>query len=88
MDKENFSNKKQARKKAIYFLKNYKIGTTKQLSLLETVRFKICSLLVLEEAELGWMGENKKEIERLIKIYLEMLDREKMDWRDLLKKLG
>jgi len=85
MNKANLSNKKQARKKAIKFLKSYKVGATKPLSLFETVRFKICCLLALEEAELGWAGEEKEDIERFIKMYLEMLDNEKADLTELKK---
>ena len=88
MDKANLSNKRQARKKAISFLKSYKVGATKPLSLFETVRFKICCLLALEEAELGWAGEEKEEIERFIKMYLEMLDNEKADLTEFLKKVN
>ncbi len=87
MDKTNLSNKKRARTKAIKFLKSYKVGATKPISLFETVRFKICCLLALEEAELGWAGEEKEEIERFIKMYLDMLDKEKADLTDLLKKV-
>ncbi len=88
MDKANLSNKKRARTKVIKFLKSYKVSATKPISLFETVRFKICCLLALEEAELGWAGEEKVEIERFIKIYLEMLDNEKANLTEFLKKVN
>jgi len=88
MDKANLSNKNQARKKAIKFLKSYKVGATKPQSLFETVRFKICCLLALDEAELGWAGEEKEDIERFIKMYLDMLDTEKANLTGFLKKVN
>ena len=87
MNKEELVKRKQARKNAIDFLKKFKVNA-KPLCLLETLRFKLCSFFALEEADIGWDEEDKGEAEDLIKLYLEMLDKEKADWTEFLKKLA
>ena len=87
MNKAELENRKQARKNSIDFLKKFKVNS-KPLCLLETIRFKICCFFALEEAGIGWDEIDKNEAEDLIKLYLEMLDKEKSDWTEFLKKLA
>jgi len=87
LDKKELKNRKQARISAIKFLKKFKVNAKPQC-LLETLRFKLCSFFALEEASIGWDAEDKDEAEGLIKLYLEMLDKEKADWTKFLNQLS